>query len=348
MLTFVLVTALLAVLIAAVLVRPLLRTRDDQGPARLTAVVTGLVLLAGGGALYAMFSDYAWDRPAADAQTPASRAAALARKLARQPDDLQGWLELGDQYMEIEQFPLAARAYQRADSVANGRSAPAIIGLAEALMSIDFEEIRGRAGRLFERVLEIEPRNFKALFYGAVAALSRDDFATGRERFETLLALDPPENVRAIIVRQLQAIEAAQRNADANAASAGAANASVADAGAASGGAQVRVKVSMSPTLNVRTGERAALFVLARDPAQPGPPFAAKRLPVTFPVEVTLTAADAMLPQRRISAGQKLEVIARISRDGQPQGTSGDPFGQISYQVGKDGQLSLVIDRVTP
>jgi hypothetical protein len=65
-------------------------------------------------------------------------------------------------------------------------------------------------------------------------------------------------------------------------------------------------------------------------------------------VDVTLTAADAMLPQRQITAGQTLDIVARISISGQPQSTSGDPYGQVGYHVGKDGKLNLVIDKLAP
>jgi cytochrome c-type biogenesis protein CcmH len=320
---------------AVFLLLPLVRRREDAKPARATALVAVLLLMGGAVSLYLIFSEYSWTDTRAVADTPAAQAAVLARKLAKQPEDLQGWLELGGKYMELEQFPLAARAYQRADALANGRNAAAVIGLAEALLAIDIEEIRGRAGRLFDRALEIEPQNFKALFYSAIAAFSRDDVATGRERFQTLLALNPPENIRGIIEKQLQSLDAARAPGTGKTESAAA-------------GAQVQVRVTVSPELRFRQSGQAALFVLARDPNQPGPPFAAKRLPLEFPVDVTLSAADAMLPQRRISAGQTLEVVARISLDGQPQSASGDPFGQVSYHVGKDGKLNLVIDRLAP
>ena len=90
------------------------------------------------------------------------------------------------------------------------------------------------------------------------------------------------------------------------------------------------------------------MFVAARDPNAPGPPFAAKRLPVRFPMDVELTAADAMLPSRRIADGQLLDVVARVALGGTPTATSGDPFGQVSYHVGKDGRLNIVIDRLSP
>jgi hypothetical protein len=55
-----------------------------------------------------------------------------------------------------------------------------------------------------------------------------------------------------------------------------------------------------------------------------------------------------MLESRRITAGQQLEVIARVALGGTPTATSGDPFGQVSYHVGKDGKLNIVIDRLAP
>jgi hypothetical protein len=55
-----------------------------------------------------------------------------------------------------------------------------------------------------------------------------------------------------------------------------------------------------------------------------------------------------MIPGRLFSAGQNVQVVARIARTGNPVGASGDPFGEVSYRVGKDGLASLVIDRLTP
>jgi cytochrome c-type biogenesis protein CcmH len=108
------------------------------------------------------------------------------------------------------------------------------------------------------------------------------------------------------------------------------------------------VHVTLAPALANKVPAGALLFVAARDPRQPGPPFAAKRLPATFPVDVELSAADAMLESRRIAAGQQLEIVARVALGGKPTATSGDPFGQVSYHVGKDGRLNIVIDRLAP
>ena len=71
--------------------------------------------------------------------------AKLAKRLASEPDDLEGWLLLGRTYSTLEQFPLAVRAYQRADRLANGQNADAIVGVAESLLAAGFRaDSRGR------------------------------------------------------------------------------------------------------------------------------------------------------------------------------------------------------------
>lgn len=336
-----LVAGALAAGAAVLLLLPLVRRRESLRPSTITAVVVLCAVMFGGGGLYVLFSQYDWGKATPVADTPAAMTAKLARRLAREPDDLTGWLMLGRSYMELEQFPLAARAYQRADALAQHGNVEALLGLAESMIVQNGEEISGEAGRLFDRILELEPRNVKGLFYGGYAALSRGDAATGRARFAAMLDLELPDNIRAIVEKQVATIDAAVAQSGAQGGAGG-------QAPAAAGEAQIKVRVSVSPNLRYQLSAQSALFVLARDPNQPGPPFAAQRLPIKFPMEVTLSAADAMLPQRRISAGQTLDVVARISISGQPQSTSGDPFGQVSYHVGKDGKLNIVIDRLAP
>jgi cytochrome c-type biogenesis protein CcmH len=232
----------------------------------------------------------------------------------------------------LEQWPLAARAFQRADRLANGQNVEAILGLAESLFAQDQEQLRGAAGHLFERALQLDPNSQKALFYSAFAALGRGELPVARERLSRMLALDPPPEIRDILEKSIANIDRQSAGGQPPAAD----------------GAKVSVHVSLAPSLEGKVKGDALLFVAARDPQSPGPPFAVKRLPARFPVDVELTAADAMLESRRISSGQKLEVVARVALGGTPTASSGDPFGQVSYHVGKDGRLNIVIDRLAP
>jgi cytochrome c-type biogenesis protein CcmH len=169
------------------------------------------------------------------------------------------------------------------------------------------------------------------MFYSAFAALGRGDSDIARERFNRMLARNPREDVRALIQQGLQRLDEPP-GTDAQAVAVAA--------------AKISVRVSLAPALAKLIPADAVLFVAARDPQAPGPPFAVKRLPARFPVDVELTAADAMLETRRIAAGQSLEVIARVALGGTPTASRGDPFGQVGYHVGKDGRLEIVVDQI--
>ncbi|MBK7250318.1 MAG: hypothetical protein IPI06_05400 [Gammaproteobacteria bacterium] len=331
--------ALLA-LASVLIVVPLLRRGPGRGagssgpPAR-GAAIAAVVLLAGGGAvLYGTWSAWSWQAQAAGSAGPERTVVQLVQQLEREPDDLQGWIRLGRSYTALEQYPLASRAFQRADRLAGGRNAEAIAGLAEALTLEDDTELTGRAGRLFERALELEPHSGKALFFAAVAAERRGEPALARERFAALLALDPPETLRAALERQIAALDQQIAN-------------TAMMPGEATGLA-VRVRLVSAPAARAADLAHAPLFVIVRDPKTPGPPLAVKRLANRLPQDVTFTAADAMVPGRGFVAGQTVEVVARISRSGQPAAGSGDPFGQLRYEVGRDGLRELIIDRSVP
>lgn len=339
-LAFVLIAGTLAAGAGLLVLLPLVRSRGDGQPAAgASAAVTLSLLLLGTAGLYAVFSNYTWVSAHSVADTPAAMAAKLASRLSEKPDDLDGWMMLGRSYAVLEQFPLAVRAYQRADRIAGGSNADAILGVAENLVAQDPEQIRGAAGHLFERALVVEPANVKALFYSAFAAMSRGESAVAKDRFNRMLALNLPPNIRTIIEQRIAALDALEASQGKTPA---AAEPGTDDR------ARIEVHVTLSAKLAARVPAGAVLFVAARDPAAPGPPFAAKRLPAQFPQDVELTQANAMMPSRRIFAGQTLDVVARVALGGTPTATSGDPYGQVSYHVGKDGRLNIVIDRISP
>lgn len=334
MLLFLTLAATLILLAIAIVALPLLRGSTSAPWAALACVG---VLLVGSVVLYATWSNWTWPREPS-AGTPAEMVSRLARRLEREPDDLDGWLMLGRSYAALSQVPLALRAYERADRLAGGRNAEALIGIAELLTLQDDKALSGPAGDLFERALAIDPKAGKALFFGAVAAMRRGELPVARERFATLLTLNPPEEVRPLIEQQVAALDRAMAGT----------GASPTENGGAVAQAAVRVKIKLAKDLASGTTGDAPLFVFVRDPDSPGPPLAVKRLTAKFPLDVELTAADAMLPSRAIQAGRRVNVVARISRSGRPEAASGDPFGEVSYDVGRDATREIVIDRVTP
>jgi cytochrome c-type biogenesis protein CcmH len=358
MVTFLLLAGVLIIAGVAVVAIPLLRRLPTQvAPAPWTALVAAGVLVIGSAVLYASLTNWSWRAAEPSADSPQNMVARLARKLERDPNDVNGWLMLGRSYVVLEQFPLALRAFERADRLAGGKNAEALVGEAEALTMTDENELDGRAGRIIEQALALDPNSGKALFFGAAAAVRRGQLALGKERFQKLLSLNPPEQIRPILEQQIASIDqrlsggsGAAPNAAAGPTPASASTSADASTAARSGagGAAVRVHIELSPQLSKSAPDAAPLFVFVRDPGQPGPPLAAKRLASRFPQTVELTPADSMVPGRAFSAGQKVQVVARIARSGNPMAGSGDPFGEAAYFVGHDGLVNIVIDHVTP
>jgi cytochrome c-type biogenesis protein CcmH len=360
MTTFVLLAAVLTIAGVALIAVPLLKTKPvEYSPAPWAALVAAGVLVIGSAVLYVRLTNWSWNPKAAE-DTPQTMVARLARRLEQNPNNLEGWLMLGRSYTQLQEFQLATRAFQRADRLAGGKSAEALIGEAEALARNDETELDGRAAKLIEQALAVDPNSGKALFFGAAVAMRKGELPLAKERFTRLLALDPPDNIKPLIQKQIDQIDqqmagggpalAAGAVGPAGAAGAGGRTApnGAAPAQAADSGARVRIHVSLAPTLAQSATGASPLFVFVRDPSRPGPPLAVKRLESHFPQTVELTASDSMVPGRAIAAGQKVRVVARIARSGNPVGASGDPIGESAYQVGRDGLVNVVIDHVMP
>ena len=191
MLTFVLIAGSLAAGAAVLLLLPLMRQRADSRPAAALAAggcccvavvrrrgpVCRLQQLFLGGRLPPPIRRRRWPR---DSPTPGQTARRPRRMADARPH-----------LCVLEQYPLALRAYQRADHIANGKNVEAIIGMAEVLVQQDFEQMRGQGGRMFERALVLEPTTRKALLYGAFAAMSRGESALATERFNRCSRTSP-------------------------------------------------------------------------------------------------------------------------------------------------------------
>ncbi|HTB90570.1 MAG TPA: hypothetical protein VK743_21560, partial [Steroidobacteraceae bacterium] len=173
------------------------------------------------------------------------------------------------------------------------------------------------------------------------AAATRGDRATARSRWQALKDLHPPPQIEEMLDARIASLGEAEESGT-NASPAGT-SASVQGSAAA----QVTVNIHIAPALKSRLKPETPLFVFAREPDSRGPPLAAKRLTSdAIGTQVQLSAADSMMPGRVLTAGQRVSITARVSFSGQPIPSAGDLYGELSYNVGRDGALDLVIDRV--
>jgi cytochrome c-type biogenesis protein CcmH len=322
---FVIAALLLALLAALFVAWPLLRRRAGAPAAPIAAALVGLLLVFASALLYLTLGNRGWIG-AAPANDPGANIAALALHLEADPSDQSGWMSLGAAYTEFGQFALALRAYERANRLSPGGNADALAGMGEALLLSGDEARAAQAAEFIERALQLDGNTPKALFYGAIIAYRQGRLDVARARFVAMLALSPPDNVRAALQKEIADIDAKQHPR--------------VDAATA-----VHLHLQLAPALAARVPANASLFVFVRAP-NGGPPLAAKRIDATLPQDVELSAADSMIAGRGLTPGQNVSVVARISASGSPQGSSGDLFGQIDYVAGKSGTRALEIDQV--
>jgi cytochrome c-type biogenesis protein CcmH len=344
------ILALLLALAAAGLVTwPLWR---QGAAARSGATLWALLLLipAAASVLYVTLSTWDWQQPLT---TTAERqqelppvdqmTQALADRLARQPDDPEGWQLLGRSYVALGNYPGAVDAYQQAWARVANPDNSLKLALAEALTLTDQRNLLGEAGELVEAVLQDEPRNARALWYGGLAALLGERPEVATDRWRLLLTLSPPEPVARALRERLTALGAPVAGAPTQTA---ATNESANAPAAPEGAFEIRVSVGAgvgATTLPAST----QLFIIARNP-QGGPPLAVVRHAPTLPGVFSLSDANAMLPGNSLADFEQLQFVARLSRSGQPIAQSGDLFGQVLYDQGGDPVIELVIDQAVP
>jgi cytochrome c-type biogenesis protein CcmH len=345
MTNFVLVAIAMTLAVVALVAYPLVFRKSPAPAAGKAALAFAVLCIGGAGLLYPVWSKWNWNAPAVAPDSPAAMVGRLARKMEQEPGNLEGWLMLGRSYAVIEQYPSSARAYQRANLLANGKNADALTGLAEALVLSEQSDLGGRAGRLFEDALALDPGSTKALFYSAIAALERGENPLARERFVKLLSGNPPPEVRRIIEEQVRRMDGAPQVA----AAPGNPGAGAADSTArAAAAVAVPLRITLDAKVAGKAQPGAPLFVLARIPGQRGPPLAAKRLDARFPQELELLSTDAMIAGTGFAAGQEIEVEARIANGGSAISRSGDPFGSIKLKAGAGARVTIEIDQVKP
>lgn len=333
--SFIAIAALMSICAAAAVTWPLIR---DRG-ARRAGLLTALLVVAAAAGFYPLWSTWDWHpAPAKTVNIASPEVAAMVAKLEshlrEQPEDLKGWLMLGRSYVALERLDDAVDAYEHADQLGDGKNLDAILGFGEALSLRAGGDITPRVAKLFEEGVALAPNDPRALLYGGFAAAVRGDTELARTRWLAVKAQNPPPQVMQMVDQRIAEL--------------GPEGASPAPVPAASA-ATATVHLTIAPQLKGRLRADAPLFVFARAPGGSGPPLAVKRLGIdAIGTQIQLSAADSMMPGRALAQGQQVSITARVAFSGQPLPASGDLYGELSYEVGRDGVRELIIDKVTP
>ncbi|MHA3738309.1 c-type cytochrome biogenesis protein CcmI [Pseudomonas sp. Eth.TT006] len=241
----------------------------------------------------------------------------LERAVAAQPDSAEGLYFLGRTYMAQDRPADAAKMFERAANLA-GRQ-PELLGQwAQAQYFADGKKWSDKIQALTDEALKADPKEVTSLGLLGIAAFEGERYQQAIDYWNRLLAQLPAEdNSRAALQGGIE------RAAERLKASGG----KVAEAPAAKVAALLKVDVDLASELRGKVQPGDSVFIFARAVSGPPAPLAAKRLTVAdLPVTVELGDADAMMPQLKLSNFPEVQLVARISRAGQP--TAGEWVGR--------------------
>ena len=241
----------------------------------------------------------------------------LERAVAAQPDSAEGLYFLGRTYMAQDRPADAAKMFERAANLA-GRQ-PELLGQwAQAQYFADGKKWSDKLQALTDEALKADPKEVTSLGLLGIAAFEGERYQQAIDYWNRLLAQLPEDDksreaLQGGINRATERLEAS--------------GGKVAAAPAAKVAALLKVRVDLASELKGKVQPGDSVFIFARAVSGPPAPLAAKRLTVAdLPVTVELGDADAMMPQLKLSNFPEVQLVARISRAGQP--TAGEWVGR--------------------
>ncbi|MGM8885961.1 c-type cytochrome biogenesis protein CcmI [Psychrobacter sp. 1U2] len=262
---------------------------------------------------------------------------AMQTNVYRHADDPDRWMRLSELFLSLEATPSAIEALSRAY-----RLSPENEEIATNYAQISFFANEGQLDanirRVLQDVLVENPQHEGAQMLMAMGEARSSNFDEAQgwiNRLRSSIAAKPGDHSRALTsLDELSANVSAQK-------------------AQAAQGIDVTVMINSSLLPLVKGDD--VLFVAIRD-VNGGPPFAAKRLPISVikqgEANVSLSDLDAMMPERTLASAREqktqLAVIARISHSGNAVAESGDLSGNPVVISADQNQVNVEINQQVP
>jgi len=255
----------------------------------------------------------------------------LEGKVAQNPQDVESLRTLASAYAGMERFPEAAQTYNKLSKLLP-KDAQMWADFADALAMANGQNLTGHPTLLINTALSLDPNNPKALALGGSAAMGRGEYQAAITYWEHLLKLIPGSSEDAkMITDGIKQARGAMAQAKGGkpvlqpmtGQAAGGENIS------ASGGQErITGTVTLSDSVKAQASPNDTLFVLARASEGPPMPLAVIRKQVKdLPLQFTLDDSMAMSPQMKLSRFDKVVLVARVSKSGDPMPHPGDLQG---------------------
>ena len=258
----------------------------------------------------------------------------LERAAAAQPDSAEGLYFLGRAYMAQNRPADAAKVFERTVALA-GRQ-PELLGQwAQAQYFADDKKWSDKTQALTDEALKADPKEVTSLGLLGIAAFEAKRYQEAIGYWQRLMnELPEGDQSRAALEG---GIAKAREQLLASGGQVQAAPASKAQA-------SIKVSVDLADALKDKVLPGDSVFIFARAVSGPPAPLAVKRVTVAdLPITVELGDVDAMMPQLKLSNFPEVQLVARVSRAGQP--TAGEWAGRSKPLSSSTQTLQqLVID----
>ncbi|WP_417696531.1 c-type cytochrome biogenesis protein CcmI [Psychromonas sp.] len=257
----------------------------------------------------------------------------LRTHLVDQPGDVKGWVlysRLGsifnDQQLAIEAIDKAVAAQPLNTEI--------VLESIELKMKIGDEYEKARAELQLKNFLKQHPENYQAWSMYGLLALQQENFETAIKRWQTVLPLlsdSSGEQSRVLnnsiaYARQQLALQKEKNN-------------TVADL------EQYEISITLAKQVSYTPG--SSIFIYAQAVDGSPMPIAALKLAIdTFPIQVFLSDANAMIEGNKLSNYEQFIIKARITADGTANTQSGQWFGQSHIiKSGDTTPISIIINQ---
>lgn len=255
----------------------------------------------------------------------------LERSVQAQPDSAENLYFLARSYMAQNRPGDAAQMFER--SVALAGRQPELLGQwAQALYFASDKHFTPQVQVLTDEALQADPREVTSLGLLGIAAFETQRYQAAVDYWTRLLAALPADDASR------SALEGGIARARENLAK------RAADVAPAVKAKSIRIHVELAPALQGKVRPSDSVFIFARAIKGPAAPLAVKRITVAdLPANVELSDSDAMMPQLNLSNFAQVQLVARVSRAGQP--TTGEWVGRSQPLASDSGvQQALIID----
>lgn len=272
-------------------------------------------------------------------------AQSLRNKLTESPADLEGWVLLGKTYKTMQNYPAAVQALETADRLVPDEPVVQVELVEARLFASGNPQITEEMTQVLQAAVATQPDLQKGWWLLGLAAAQQGDDPQAIIYWRKLLQNMDPGSPMA------QSIQAQIAEAENRILASGADLESDPGTGAEATWQSAAIRIGLSPAAEQALSSlpsTASLFLIARPAGESaGPPLAVRRIPQpVFPLELQISDADSMLPQRPVSGVDALQLQVRVSVTGEPMAAAGDwQSAAINLPADQLEPVELLIDQ---